>query len=530
MPKNTGETEWLIQQLAKDFSRPVPKDSAKIKLHQLVSKLGLLYEKIRNAIDYNEEHLIRRNSLRRLLNRQILFLGERDPLKISQTIIFEFIRARYLPNDTLPESDIEMIAIIIAKYLILLKYVQNGPVADKQKVEKWLFGLLACDVDEYLYPNNAKDLAIANYMYGEMVKSITFVKSKLSEQERNLQIYIAVLKNLIHADDDFIRYSLLKLYRPDWNNLSPADVKDFCDELIPLKTKIDSHLVNPAGYQLSLMIKTQAVFFNILRQIIDQNPATIREILGDDKQLEAKLTEVCTKNYKKTRSKLAGSIVRVIIYIFFTKTILAFLLELPYDQFVVGEVNWRALIINIVFHPLLMTAIAMSIKVPGAKNTQLIIDEVKKIVYGSERKLVYKPRKIMRRGSFSYWLFNSLYAIMFTVSFGLIIIGLHRIGFNFFSGALFIFFLTLISFFGFRLRSVANQYLVIPRKENLFNFLLDFFFLPIIRVGKFFSQNFSKVNIFIYILDFAIETPFKMLVELLEKAFSFIGEKREEIQ
>lgn len=530
MPKNTGETEWLIQQLSKDFSRPVPKDSAKIKLHQLVSKLGLLYEKIRNAIDYNEEHLIRRNSLKRLLNRQIQFLGERDPLKISQTIIFEFIRARYLPNDALPESDIEMIAVIIAKYLILLKYVERGPVADKPKVEKWLFGLLACEIDEYLFPDNAKELAVTNFMYGEMVKSVSFVKSKLNEQERNLQLYIGVLRNLMKADDDLIRYQLLKLYRPDWTNMSPAEVKAVCDELIPLKTKIDLHLAHPAGYQLSLMIKTQAVFFGILRQLIEQNPDGIREILGDEKQLEAKISEICTKNYKRTRSKLAGSIVRVIIYIFFTKTILAFALELPYDKFIVGEINWRALIINIVFHPLLMTAIAVSIKVPGQKNTQIIIDEIKKIVYGSERKLVYKPRKIMRRGSFSYLLFNSFYAIMFTVSFGLIIYGLHLIGFNLFSGMLFIFFLTLISFFGFRLRSVANQFLVIPRKENLFNFLMDFFFLPIIRVGKFFSQNFSKVNIFIYILDFAIETPFKMLVELLERAFSFIGEKREEIQ
>lgn len=97
------------------------------------------------------------------------------------------------------------------------------------------------------------------------------------------------------------------------------------------------------------------------------------------------------------------------------------------------------------------------------------------------------------------------------------------------SGALFIFFLTLVSFLGFRLRTVANQYLVLPRKENLFNFLVDFFTLPIVRVGKFFSTNFSKINIFIYILDFAIETPLKMLIELLEKAISFIGDKREEI-
>jgi len=531
MPKNTGETEWLIQQLSRDWNRQAPKDTPKIKLHQLVSKLGLLYEKVRNAIDYKEEYLIRRTSLKRLINRQIKFLGERDPVAISQTVIFEFIRARYLPNDALPETDIETAAIIIAKYLMLIKYVSGNPLPDKMKAVEWLLDLLVCELDEFLFPNG-KEMAIVNYMYGEMVKSISFTKSVIPEDERDLQIFIAVLKNLAKADPALIRYLLLKLYRPDWISLSPQGVKAFGPEIAATKNKIEAHLNHRAGYQLSLMMKTQSVYFTILRQLIEQSISgdEIHELLSNEKALEAKVTEICNKNYKATRSKLAGSIVRVIIYIFFTKTILAFILELPYDEFVVGEVNWNALLINIIFHPVLMTVIALSIKVPGIKNTNMIVEEVKKIVYGEERKLIYKPKRIMRRGSLSFMLFNLIYLVMFAISFGFIIWFLHRIGFNIFSGALFIFFLTLISFFGFRLRNVANQYLVLPRKENLFNFLIDFFTLPIVRAGKFFSENFAKVNIFIYILDFAIETPFKMMVELLEKAFSFIGEKREEIQ
>ena len=59
--------------------------------------------------------------------------------------------------------------------------------------------------------------------------------------------------------------------------------------------------------------------------------------------------------------------------------------------------------------------------------------------------------------------------------------------------------------------------------------MIDVFTLPIVRVGRFLSSNFSKVNIFLYILDFVIETPFKMVVEVMEKAVSFIKEKREEI-
>jgi len=531
MPQNTGESEWLIQQFSRDWNRQAPKDAPKIKLHQLVSKLGLFYEKLRNAIDYKEEYLIRRTSLKRLLNRQIKFLSEKDPVNISQTVIFEFIRARYLPNDALPESDIETSAIIIAKYLMLIKHVAQNPMPDKVKAVDWLIDLLVCELDEFLFPSG-KEMAIVNFMYGEMVKSISFTKTVIPEDERQLQIFIAILKNLTKADPPLIRYLLLKLYRPDWINLTPQGVKAFGPEINETKNKIEAHLTHRAGYQLALMMKTQAVYFSILRQLIEQNTdnGEIQGIMADGKLLETKITEICNKNYKITRGKLAGSILRVIIYIFFTKTILAFLLELPYDKFIVGSVNWNALTINIVFHPVLMTLIALSIKVPGVKNTKMIVEEVKKIVYGEERKLVYKPRRIMRRGSFGYILFNSIYLVMFVISFGLIIWALHKIGFNIFSGALFIFFLTLISFFGFRLRTVANQYLVLPRKENLFNFLIDFFTLPIIRAGQFFSLNFAKVNIFVYILDFAIETPFKMLVELLEKAFSFIGEKREEIQ
>lgn len=528
MPQNTGESEWLIQQLTRDWNRQTPKGATKIKLHQLVSKLGLFYEKLRNAVDYKEEYLIRRTSLKRLLNRQIKFLSEKDPINISQTVIFEFIRARYLPNDALPETDIETSAIIIAKYLMLIKYVGQNPGADKLKTVDWLIDLLVCELDEFLFPSG-KEMAIVNFMYGEMVKSISFTKIVIAEDERQLQIFISILKNLTKADAPLIRYLLLKLYRPDWVSLSPKGVKDFCPAMLETKNKIEAHLKHRAGYQLSLMMKTQAVYFNILRQLIEQN-SDIRDIIADDKLLAAKITELCNKNYKITRNKLAGSILRVIIYIFFTKTILAFLLELPYDQFIVGEVNWNALLINIIFHPVLMTIIALAIKVPGVKNTALIVEEVKKIIYGEERKLSYKPRKILRQGSFGYILFNSLYLAMFVISFGFIIWALHRVGFNFFSGALFIFFLTLISFFGFRLRTVANQYLVLSRKESLFNVLIDFFTLPIIRAGKFFSENFAKVNIFIYFLDFAIETPFKILVELLEKALSFLGDKREEIQ
>ncbi|MFA6919109.1 MAG: hypothetical protein WC244_03320 [Patescibacteria group bacterium] len=527
MPQLSSEMQWLVEAQSKDYSRPAPKDSEKIKLSQLVSKLGFFYEKIRNAVDYNDEHLIRRNSLKRFLRRQIFFIQEKDAFKISQALIFEFIRATYLPNDSLPETVIEEIAKPIEKYLAIFNFININAYTQKNKLSEWAIDLAACEIDEKLFPID-KELAMINFMYSQMVSSISFIQTNIDEKERNLQIYLAVLKTIGKADKNILYYRLLKLYIPDWNDLSPDAIMDFCQNLTSIKGKMDAHLSHPITFQLFQMIKRQSVFFIILKEIIEKNQDSA-ESLNDEVGLTQQVQETCQSNYQRIRSRLIGSIIRVIIYILLTKTVLAFILEVPYDLFVVKSINFKALAINVIFHPTLMFIIAMTIKVPGPKNTQIIIDQIKKIVYGEERKIVFKQKKLMNKGSVTYFVFNVIYLIMFMVSFGIIVYALILLDFNLLSSLLFIFFLTLVSFLGFRLRNLANQFLVIPRKDNLRNFLIDFLTLPIVRVGRVLSANFSKINIFIYILDFIIETPFKMLVEFLEKATSFIREKRDEI-
>ncbi|MDO8669502.1 MAG: hypothetical protein Q7K65_04370 [Candidatus Buchananbacteria bacterium] len=528
MAKPTNEIEWLIDIYSRDYSIKAPKDVEKIKLSQMISKLGFFYEKFRNAIDYNDEHLVRRNSLERFLRRQMLLLLEKDAQKISESLINEFIRARYLPNDTLPETFIAEVAKPIQKYLIIIDYISANHLPNSSKVIDWVIGVASAEINEKL-TSNIKEMATVNLMYSHLVDNITFRKTNIDEKERNLQIYIATFRTLLKSDPATCRYLLIKLYLPNWNMMDSEETKNFCRSVYGLKERVDKNLSHPISFQLARTIKSQAVFFNILREVMENNKDNLRELFANQELLETNIEEVVLHNYKNIKSKLIGTIFRVILYIFFTKTILALILELPYDYFIVQSINWNALLTNIIFHPLLMFVIAMTIKIPGAKNTQIIVGEIKKIVYGEERKLVFKAKALMRRGSFSYFVFNTVYIIMFAISFGLIISMLNYFHFNILSGLLFIFFLTIVSFFGFRLRNLAKQLSVIPRKDNLLNFLVDFISLPIIRVGRFFSTNFAKINIFLFLLDFLIETPFKALVEFLEKTVSFINEKKEEI-
>src|SRR3989338_3098109 len=141
MIKLTNEMEWLIDIYSRDYSIKAPKDVEKIKLSQMISKLGFFYEKFRNAIDYNDEHLVRRNSLERFLRRQILLLLEKDPQKISESLIHEFIRARYLPNETLPETFIAEVAKPIQKYLEIIDYISHNHLPRGSKMIDWIIGI-----------------------------------------------------------------------------------------------------------------------------------------------------------------------------------------------------------------------------------------------------------------------------------------------------------------------------------------------------------------------------------------------------
>ncbi len=526
----TNQIEWLIDIQHSYDRKETPKDVPKIKLNQFVSKLGFFYEKFRNVIDYNEEHLVRRNSLARLLKREILFLQESRPAKIGKNIVYEFIRAKYLPNNTLPETIIGEIAEIVEKYLAVLTRLRQDTQIQDDKLADWLINLASCEINEKLAPT-VKQNAMVNLMYSHLNQVIQFVQADhIDGSDRQLQIYIACLKNLFKADRISIHYQLLKIYFPNWTKIDASRAAELVPQLLAIKKVIDHHLRHPLGFEFGRIVRPQAVFFAVIQEIISSTDSDkLREVFSNPDLLEEKIEEIVrVKNYQ-TRSRLIGTIFRVIIYILLTKTILAFVFEIPYEYFILGKVDWAVLGVNVFFHPLLMFGIAATIRVPGVRNTRIITEEIKKIVYGRERKIIFKPKKSLAKGSFSYTAFNAVYLVMFFISFGLVVSILRFLNFNLVSSVLFIFFLSVVSFFGFRLRNLAKRYSVVPRRDNFINFLVDFITLPIIRVGRFFSVNFSRINVFLFILDFIIETPFKILIEFLEKTVSFINEKREEI-
>ena len=101
-------------------------------------------------------------------------------------------------------------------------------------------------------------------------------------------------------------------------------------------------------------------------------------------------------------------------------------------------------------------------------------------------------------------------------------------GFNLVSQAIFIFFVSIVSFFSYRIRQVTKE-LKLEEKESILMPVVDFFFMPILSLGKFFSSEIAKLNFFIFIFDFIIEAPFKLIFEVVEEWISFVRKRKEEI-
>jgi hypothetical protein len=126
------------------------------------------------------------------------------------------------------------------------------------------------------------------------------------------------------------------------------------------------------------------------------------------------------------------------------------------------------------------------------------------------------------------WVFGILWVTAFLLSFGAVSLGLSLLHFSVVSQMIFIFFLAIVSFLAYRINITAHEYSVESR-QGILTPIVDFFFMPIARVGQYLTAGISQINIFLFILDFIIEAPYKGLVAFFDQWFFFLHSKREEI-
>ena len=525
----TQQTQKLISFLHKGAPQNlyVGEGISRVQVDAFVSRIAKIYEKIRNAIDYKEDHLLRKNAIFRILQRRLTIkISSED---ISQGLIKELIRGGYLENDFIPLKKVAEVQNIIEKYLSLFNLSggkrHNG---EGQKLFKWLLEICACEIEESIMPP-IQQRALVDFMYQLFRTEIKLIDRELSDKEKELHIYIAVYRALVKSDISMVNYLLLNYYYPQWTKSDQTQVMDVAKKIRNLKKEMEKKQKYPLSERLVRVFKKYTFVFFVLRSIIIDNPKKAEEIFNNPKELEYQIRNTCNKLYQNAKTKLRRSIVRVTIYIFITKMFLALLLELPYDIYIAKEVVYLPLIINALFPPMLMIFIGTFIKIPSKKNTDKVVNISQQIVGENIISGVKGINQTVKQNPVFNFIYNLLYLILFVISFGVLIYIMWRLNFTSFSIFIFLLFLSIVSFFGIKIRYNIRELMVVDKKENPLVFLVNLFSLPFLNVGHWISIKFAKINVFVFILDFIIEAPFKIFLEVIEDWINFLREKKEEI-
>ncbi len=353
----------------------------------------------------------------------------------------------------------------------------------------------------------------------------------MSEEEKNLQIYVAVQRALFKLDAPIINYSLLEKKYPNWSRLDKNDavIQEISKNIYALWSDLDKILNHPMSKKFYKICERYDTPHLILGDIISENPMGAVERISDTTTFETKIIEAYNKRLKSSRSRVRRAAFYATLSIFITKTLLALSFEIPFDKYVTGQFDYVVLGLNIVIPPILMFFLVLTIKPPKKENLQQVIIETIKTTYERKENDIYPIKSTKKRGWLIHASVNIIYLATFFISFGLIIWGLKNLNFGVLSIIIFLIFVALISFAGVKIRERSKELEIIERKESFLVFFIDLFSLPIIRVGKWLSGQWTKYNIIVVLLNFLIDMPFQKFVEFLEQWREFLKEKKEEI-
>ena len=512
----------LIKQYVSVVKRATSQKSEnqpKVEVNESLGILAFAYEKIRNSVEYREDHVLLRSAIKRILKRRLNPLWQYE--SIASALLRELIWARYLKNDSIPESKIVEIEDMLRKYNVLRQAYLK--VEDAEDWQDWIIGIAACDIEQVLVERQPSN-ALAEVMYQTFLSHVQI--TGLPAEDKEIQIYLAIRRTLLKSDSTLMTYHLFMLNAQGWKQASEVEAQEYVAQIGEIRQLINQQLQYAKAQELARIVKRHTPPYLVLSDIIMRSPELAEGILSNPDKLHKKVTEVCQARYQSMHQRIVRAIVRSAIYILVTKMLLALLLEIPYDHYFYGEVHWAQLAFNVGFPPLFMAMLGLSIKTPGEKNTEAIYNRLLGILNGE---LPPENYALGKKRSF----FSPILSIIYWLSSLAMFVGvgwlLWSTGFTPLGIGLFLFFFGVVVFFAYRVRQIATELSVVREKQNFLEGFLTLITLPFLRLGFKMSAEFGKLNVFAFILDVLLEAPFKFILDITEHWLNFVRQKQQEM-
>ena len=522
-------TKALLDTLKSIKSKVKPDDNSALSVSQTVSFFALVYERVRNAVEYREDHLILRAAIERILRRRFSLnsTGKGE----AENLLRELLWARYFDNGVLGGEDIVVIQDLINKYVLMRDQIVYGRDNElKVFLDKYLFDLITCEIEESLLPQSAQIQSNLSFFIYQVLRKKIKIEG-LKEDQKDAYFLVAIEKVFGKSDQAYLRYHLFVTFYKTLGNYSDKELKNIIPKLPSIFKKIDDMITNPYVDNIVKFTRKQMPPFLVLFSLIKNKASEMNTILSDREKLWNEVDQKCREKYQQLGGRVRTLAVRSFIYILLTKMIFAVILEIPISNYFYGEVSRDAIIINSIFPPILMVIILGFFKIPGEENTKKIYQRIVEIIDNDksfETKVAFFPKKSTPKRPMLIFGFTIFYSLTFLITFSLIYETLKIIDFNLVSMVIFVFFVSVVTFFSYRIRQITKE-LRLEEKSSILSPIVDFFFMPLLSMGKFFSSEIAKLNFFIFIFDFIIEAPFKLIFEVVEEWISFVKKRKEEI-
>ena len=498
-------------------------EEKKITVNPIVSKFASWYERLRNAMEYREDEVILRATIERILKRRLLLGGNGQTT--AESLVKELLWARYLPDNEISVSMVKQVEQSIDLYLNLRLLVLKEHRFSDTIMNEWIYDLMSSDIQYLLNPKHDKE-TMTNFMFHVLKDDVEITDD--SEETKNAQVFMAVRRAYSRDDLAFLRYNLFTQY---FGKLTDRTLSNTAKNFPKGYREILRELNYPIKDRIYTYVKRRTAAFLILEDVLAAHKDDLKSILESEEALGRVAYDACTVRYNGIAVKVRTAIIRSVIFILFTKLAFAFFVEGTYDKIVYGHIMWPTLIINIAVPPLLMIIVGLLILPPGLDNSQRILTYIYQLLYAENPQLGDRlvTAKVQKRDNTSQTVYNALWLLAFILSFGIIIYILTKLHFNVISQFVFLFFLTIVSFLSYRISLIANTYRV-GENQGVLTLVVDFLFMPVIRVGRQLTQNIARINIFLMLFDFFIEAPFKSLFAFFDQWFYYLHAKTEELE
>lgn len=275
----------LIERYQVRYRSFQPEDTA-IHADQNNSAGVSFYENRKKNSSSKRERTLRKKLIFKILKRKLITNEENE---IAEFLVKELIRSGHLPNDSLPRPKIKEIQEIIDKFVFIVGHTsEGGEGKSKKQLQWWLLNITAWEIEDALKPHEKKILV--EYMSREVARRVKVSSKKLSEQEKNIQAFIASQKSLFDSNKFLLTYHLLTKKIGHWQDPSQEQLINITTDIYSIWKEIRRDLDSPFQQSFLEACRKLTPTFLLLGKILKDN--NLENNIKDPEWLEERLKEI----------------------------------------------------------------------------------------------------------------------------------------------------------------------------------------------------------------------------------------------